>query len=75
MENPTRLGRRNILRSPMKRPAVSLKVKEKPHKNHCISYLFKSVVCYELNIERTWKDTTAIVIMLRYIIERAFLRL
>ena len=28
-----------------------------------------------MNIERTWKETTAIVNMLRYIIERAFLRL
>ena len=60
----------------MKRPAVSLKVKEKPHKNHCIyhSYMLASG-SIELNIERTWNETTAIVIMLRYIIERAFLRL
>jgi hypothetical protein len=34
--------------------------------NNCNAYI---------NWKRTWKETTAIVIMLRYIIERAFLRL
>ena len=31
---------KNILRSPMKRPAPSLKVKEKPQRNHCIHYRY-----------------------------------
>jgi len=62
----------DVLRSPMYLLPVSLKVKEKPQKNHWKEKNCESSFEGKWRTRRTWKETTAIETMLDHIMESAF---